>query len=134
MKRSIAMAAGAILAIVLAAPAVAGPPITGSSTVPPTQPAGTTILVDVAIGGIIPVVPYEYSIQNECSWGKKATSSSYQRDDIIDWTFVDGGLPAATMPVYLQSIPEGAKCKVFLMRGPTQVKGSVSSYVVDAAT
>ena len=31
------------------------------------------------------------------------------------------------MPVYLQSIPEGSKCKVFLMRGNTQLKGSVSS-------
>ena len=44
-----------------------------------------------------------------------------------------GQYPHTVMPVYLQSIPEGSKCKVFLMRGNTQLKGSVSSYTVDAA-
>jgi hypothetical protein len=37
------------------------------------------------------------------------------------------------MPVYLQSIPAGSKCKVFLMRNNTQVKGSVTAYTVVAA-
>jgi hypothetical protein len=34
------------------------------------------------------------------------------------------------MPVYLQSIPAGTSCKVFLMRGNNQVKGSVTTYTV----
>lgn len=131
MKRTIPIIAGGLLAVALSAPTVSAGPISGSTIVPDPQPAGTTILVDVRIGGIVPVVPYEYSIQNECAWGKKATSTSYQRDDIVDWTFVDGGLPAATMPVHLGSVPVGAKCKVFVMRGSTQVKGSVSSYTTD---
>ena len=130
MKRTIPIIAGSMLVLALAAPVSAGP-ISGTTDVGTSQPAGQTLLVDVAIDGIIPVVPYEYAIQNECAWGKKATSTSYQRDDIVDWTFVEGGNPAATMPVYLQSVPAGAKCKVFLMRGSTQVKGSASSYVAD---
>jgi hypothetical protein len=40
--------------------------------------------------------------------------------------------PHTTMPVYLQSIPAGSKCKVFMMRGNVQVKGSVTSYTVVA--
>jgi hypothetical protein len=130
MKRTFPIIASGLLALALAVPVSAGQ-VSGSTTLPPTQSAGTTILVDIALGGVIPVVPYEYAIQNECAWGKKATSTSYQRDDIVDWTFVDGGLPAATMPVYLQSVPAGARCKVFVMRGSTQVKGSVTSYVTD---
>ena len=126
MKRPSAIVAGALLA-----PAGAAPPISGSTDPADPQPTGTTILVDVALDSVYPVVPFEFAIQNECAWGKKATSTSYQRDDIVYWTFTTGGTPAATMPVYLQSVPQGAACKVFLMRNNVQVKGSVTSYVVD---
>jgi hypothetical protein len=119
-----------LLALALAAPASAGP-TKGVTNVPSPRPTGTTIFVTASIDSIAPVVPFEYSIQNECAWGKKATSTSYQRDDIVDWTFVEGGLPSATMPIYLQAVPQGASCKVFLMHGPTMVKGSVTSYTVD---
>ena len=94
--------------------------------------AGTTLEVEAFIDSVYPVVPFEYAIQNECQLPNKG-ARTIQRDDIVYWTDVDGGLPHAIMPVYLQSIPEGSKCKVFLMRGNVQVKGSVTSYTVEAA-
>lgn len=130
MKRTIPIIAGGLLALLAVLPVSAGP-TSGTTGVPSPQTAGTTIIVTASIDSIIPVVPFEYAIQNECAWGKKATSTSYQRDDIVGWTIDADGLPAATMPIHLQSIPTGARCKVFLMRGSTQVKGSVTSYTTD---
>jgi hypothetical protein len=34
------------------------------------------------------------------------------------------------MPVYLQSVPAGASCKVSLVANNTVVKGSTTSYIV----
>lgn len=130
MKRTIPIIAGALLALVAALPVSAGP-TSGTTVVPAPQTAGTTMVVTVTIDSIAPVVPFEYAIQNECSWGRKATATSYQRDDIIDWTIDANGLASTTMPIHLQSIPAGARCKVFMMRGSTQVKGSVTSYTTD---
>jgi len=39
--------------------------------------------------------------------------------------------PHVTMPIYLQSVPAGSKCKVFLVRnGNVVVKGSTTLYTV----
>ena len=77
-----------------------------------------------------PVVPYEYAIQNECDLPGKA-GSTLQRDDIVYWTSEDSnGDPHVTLPVHLQSISAGSKCKVFLVRNNTVVKGSTTSYTV----
>lgn len=130
MKRVIPIIAAGLLALVAALPVSAGP-TSGTTEVPSPQTAGTTMVVTLTIDSIAPVVPFEYAVQNECSWGRKATSTSYQRDDIIDWTIDADGLPSTTMPIYLQSIPAGARCKVFMMRGSTQVKGSATSYTTD---
>lgn len=131
MKRLTAVATGVLAALVIAAPVSAGP-ITGDTELVGAPVAGTTLDVGVSIDSVYPVVPFEYAIQNECSLPNKG-GRTIQRDDIVYWTDVDGGLPHAIMPVYLQSIPEGSKCKVFLMRSNTQVKGSVTSYTVEAA-
>jgi hypothetical protein len=132
MKRSTAIAAGILAALIAATPVSAGP-ITGTTN--PLDPwvTGTTVDVDVSIDSVIPVVPYEYDIQNECSLPNKG-GRTIQRDAIVDWTYEVGDVPHAVMPIYLQSIPAGSKCKVVLMRNNTQVKGSVTSYrVLDAA-
>jgi len=131
MKRSITVAMGVLAALVIAAPVSAGP-ITGDTDLVGSPVAGTTLEVDVFIDSVYPVVPFEYAIQNECSLPNKG-GRTIQRDDIVSWTDVDNDLPHAVMPVYLQSIPEGSKCKVFLMRGSVQVKGSVTSYTVEPA-
>jgi hypothetical protein len=131
MRRSTAIATGILAALMVAAPVSAGP-ITGDTNLLDPPVTGTTVDVDVSVDSVIPVVPYEYAIQNECSLPNRG-GRTIQRDDIVYWTSEDDGVPHAVMPVYLQSIPAGSKCKVFLMRNNTQVKGSVSSYIVDAA-
>jgi hypothetical protein len=130
MKGFSAIAIGVLMGLIVAAPVTAGPPYTGTTT--PLDPAqtGTTMNVQVSVTSETPVVPYEYAIQNECKLPDRTLV--YQHDDIVSWTFVDGGAPSAIMPVYLQSVPAGANCKVFLVRNNTTVKGSTTWYSVIA--
>jgi hypothetical protein len=131
MKRSLAIATGLLAALVAAAPVSAGPPYTGDTDVPDPQPAGETLWVTATVFSEGPVVPYEIAIQNECKLPDRG-GRTVQRDDIIDWLDEDeNGWPEAVMPIYLQSIPAGSTCKVFLMRGGTTLKGSATSYTVD---
>jgi hypothetical protein len=130
MKRPTVVAAGVLAALLAAAPVSGAGPITGDTIVPAPQAAGTTLLVEATVTSVVPVVPYEYSIQNECSFPGRS-GSSYQRDDIVYWIDEEPGVPHTVMPIYLQSVPKDSKCKVFLMRNNTQVKGSTTSYVVD---
>jgi hypothetical protein len=131
MKRLTAVATGVLVALIVAAPVSAGPPYTGTTEPVGTPTSGETLYVDVSVTSNTPVVPYEYAIQNECSFPQRS-GSSYQRDDIVYWTFFEGdNVPHAVMPVYLQSVPSGSKCKVFLIRNNTVVKGSTTAYTVD---
>jgi hypothetical protein len=132
MKRSAATGVALLAALALAAPASAGPPYTGDTSIPDPQPAGTTLWVDAVVFSEGPVVPYEISIQNECQLPDRG-GRTLQRDDIVDWVDTAETYPHTVMPIYLQAIPAGSKCRVFLVRGNTQLKGSVSSYVVDPA-
>lgn len=129
MKRSMSIVAGLGLALALAGPASAAP-TTGKTTLLNTPTSGQTLDVDASVHSITPVVPYEYAIRNECGIAGKP-GYSIQQDDIVYWTSQDAnGDPHVTMPIYLQSVPTGAKCKVFLVRNNTVVKGSTSSYTV----
>ena len=130
MKRVTIVVTGVLAGLLAVGPVSAAGPIAGTTSVPDPQAAGTTIMVQATVTSIVPVVPYEYSIQNECSFPGRS-GSSMQRDDIVYWTFEVTGVPHTVMPIYLQSIPKDSRCKVFLMRGNNQVKGSISSYVVD---
>lgn len=130
MKRITGIGIGALAALIVAATATAGPPYTGTTDPIGDAHAGTTLDVDVTVTSETPVVAYEYSIQNECKLPDRTLT--YQRDDIVYWSLGLDNKPHATMPVYLQSVPVGATCKVFLMRNNTQVKGSVTSYPVGA--
>ena len=130
MRRLSAIATGALVALIVVSPVSAGP-ITGATELLGSPITGTTLEVEVSIDSVIPVVAYEYAIQNECNLGSKG-GRTVQRDDIVYWTFEEDNTPHAVMPVYLQSIPAGTDCKVFLMRGNNQVKGSVTSYTVEA--
>lgn len=132
MKRSSAVAAGFLVALLVAGTVSAGPLYTGATDLLDPPVAGTTVDVDVSITSVGPVVAYEFQIQNECQLPNKG-ARTVQRDDIVYWTFHEDGVPHATMPVNLQSIPAGSKCKVFLTRGNVQVKGSVTSYTIQAA-
>jgi hypothetical protein len=129
MKGRIAVACGMLAGLLVAAPVAAGPLYTGTTDLQGVSPTtGTTIWVEVSVHSAGPVVPYEFQIQNECTLPGHVRT--VQRDDIVTWVYVDGGDPTTQMPVYLQAIPSGAKCKVFLTRGNVQLKGSVTSYSV----
>jgi hypothetical protein len=127
MKRTLAVVTGLLAAMLIAAPVSAGPP-SGTTLLLGAPKAGTVVDVRVTLHTTAPVVAYEYAIQNECTYPKK--TSTLQHDDIVNWTFVVGGDPAATMPIDLGSTLEGYKCKVFVMHGNVVIKGSTSSYVV----
>jgi hypothetical protein len=131
VRRSIAILAGAVLAVLSAAPVLAVPVSGTTSYGDQTPTSGQTFYVDASVHSETPVVPYEYAIQNECSFPSRS-GSSLQHDDIIYWTSEDGLDPHVTMPIYLQSVPDGSKCKVFLMRNNTVVKESTTSYTVAA--
>jgi hypothetical protein len=130
MKIRMALATGTLTALIAVAPVSAGPPYTGTTTPLGAPTSGETLNVEVSVTSNTPVVAYEYAIQNECSFPQRS-GTSYQRDDIVYWTFFEGAnVPHAVVPVYLQSVPAGSKCKVFLIRNNTVVKGSTTSYTV----
>ena len=130
MKRSVAAAAGLLAAVLVAGTASAGPLYTGHTELQGAPTSGATLDVEVSVTSAGPVVPYEFQIQNECQLPNKG-ARTVQRDDIVEWVYEVDQVPHTIMPVYLQSIPAGSKCKVFLTRGNVQLKGSVSSYTVE---
>jgi hypothetical protein len=97
---------------------------------------GESVDVDVSVVSATPVVPYEYSIQNECYFSGRFSGrpDSYQRDDIVNWIYSspppNGDVPHAIMTVNLLTVPAGSACKVFLVKNNTVVKGSTSKYIV----
>jgi hypothetical protein len=125
MKTRIALASIVAVALVIVASAGARP---NSATVellgPPT--AGQDLLVRFEVSGTTPVVPYEYALENTCAL-KGGHFTLGQHDDIVYWTDTDlDGDPDAVMPVYLQTVPVGASCKVSLVRNNTVVKAAAS--------
>jgi hypothetical protein len=132
MNRTVAIAAGLLGALLLAAPVSAGPLYTGDTELQGVATSGTTLLVEVSVTSEGPVVPYEFQIQNECQLPNRG-GRTVQRDNIVEWVYEEDAAPHTLMPVHLQAIPAGSKCKVFLARGNVQLKGSVTSFTVAPA-
>jgi hypothetical protein len=128
MKRLIALGVAAVATLTLAAPASAGP-FSGTTELVNPPVTGSTLSVEASLTSTGPVVAYGYAIQNECAFPQR-TGRSYQRDDIVYWTFDVDGIPHVVLPIYLQSVPAGSKCKVFLIKNNTVVKGSTTAYTV----
>jgi hypothetical protein len=129
MKTLATLATVALLALATVS-AAGAQPNTASITPVNTPMAGDTFYVTWTVFGTTPVVPYEYALQNTCAYPKSHFTLG-QRDDIVVWTDHDpAGNPQVTMPVYLQSVPAGASCKVSLVRNNTVVKGSTLAYTV----
>ena len=143
MKILAALAAATLLALVTVATALAmpntantilvsPPPGTTDGVLPATS--GYTLYVQFTVFGTTPVVPYEYALQNTCIFPPSKSGGHFtlgQHDDIVYWTDHDfDGNPQVTMPVYLQSVPSGSSCKVFLVKKNTVVKGSTFLYAV----
>jgi hypothetical protein len=128
MKKLVSLAAVAAMALVCANAGAA--PNSASTVLGGTPTSGQTLDVTFTVFGTTPVVPYEYALQNTCSYPKGGFKQG-QHDDIVYWTDQDpNGNPMVTMPVYLQSVPSGASCRVSLMRNNTAVKGSTVNYTV----
>lgn len=107
---------------------------TGSTELLAAPVSGSAVDVRATAVSEIPVVPYEYAIQNECSFTGRTNGrpDSIQTDPIVDWRYSEAGgtVPVAIMPVYFTTIPAGSACKVFLLRNNQVVKGSVTQYTV----
>jgi hypothetical protein len=131
MKNRVAITAVVLVALALVTAAGAGTSTATTSWAPQVPTSGQTLYVTFVISSTAPVVPYEYAIQNTCAY-PKAHFTLGQRDDITAWTDTDPatGNPQVTMPVYLQSVPSGATCKVSLVSKNTVVKGSTETYSV----
>jgi hypothetical protein len=136
MKRLTIFVMVVLMVVGTAATASAGT-ATGITTLLGPAISGQSVDVDVSVVSATPVVPYEYAIQNECYFSGKLTGrpDSYQRDAIVNWAYSspppNGDVPHAIMTVNLLTVPAGAKCKVFLVKNNTVVKGSTTSYTVE---
>ncbi|MBA4180758.1 MAG: hypothetical protein C0506_09240 [Anaerolinea sp.] len=90
--------------------------------------------VEVTISTTAPVVPYEYSVINKCWFSGKTSgpSDSFERFDLAGPWFEPepGDPPTMIVSVNVQPVPEGAKCKVYLIKNNTVVKGSTTTYSV----
>ena len=110
---------------------------TGSTQLLDAPVSGSAVDVRVTAVSETPVVPYEYSIQNECSFSGRTNGrpDSLQTDPIVEWRYSEAGgtVPVAIMPIYFTTIPAGSACKVYLLRNNQLVKGSVTHYTVQPA-
>jgi hypothetical protein len=141
MKTKLIPGVAALLAICLAAVAVAGPATGTTEVLGPTggpydgqAHEDTPTDIEVAIITSAPVVPYEYSVVNKCWFDGKTSgpSDSYERFDLAGPWFEPepGDPPTMIVSVNVQPVPEGAKCKVLIMKDNTAVKGSTTAYEV----
>jgi hypothetical protein len=137
MKRIIALSLAGALALGTVAVAVAGT-ATGTTEIlgaaAPNAISDTPTDVEVTINTKAPVVPYEYSLVNKCWFSGKTSgpSDSYERFDLLGpWFEPNPGDPPTTIEtVNVQPVPAGAKCKVYVIKNNTVVKGSTTIYNV----
>ena len=107
MRTLAALATTALIGLAIASAAVAAQN-KATTTLENAPVAGTTLYVTFTVSGTTPVVPYEYALQNTCTYPPKTFGhfTLGQHDDIATWTDQGpNGEPRVTMPVYLQSVP-----------------------------
>jgi hypothetical protein len=137
MKRIGILGIAVIFAIGVATAAIAGT-ASGSTTIlgtaAPDAHADTPTDVLVTINTTAPVVPYEYSLINKCWFSGKTSgpSDSYERFDLIGPWFqpTAGDPPTSIETVNVQPVPKDSKCKVYIIKNNTVVKGSTTTYDV----
>ena len=115
-----------------AVPASAGP-TSGSTVLQGPAVSGEEVVVRATIGGVYPVVSYDFALLNQC-WFKGRYSGHYDSSETYPLLgpWFDAGNGAAWSEEYvdLTSIPSGAVCKVSVVRGGPVVKGTTTSYAV----
>jgi hypothetical protein len=137
MKRISVLSMAALLTLGVVTIAFAGT-ATGTTEIlgapAPDAITDTPTDVEVTINTTAPVVPYEYSLVNKCWFDGKTSgpSDSYERFDLIGpWFEPQPGDPPTTIEtVNVQPVPAGAKCKVYIVKNNTIVKGSTTTYDV----
>jgi hypothetical protein len=137
MKRISVLSMAALLTLGVVTIAFAGT-ATGTTEIlgaaAPDAVTDTPTDVEVTINTTAPVVPYEYSLVNKCWFDGKTSgpSDSYERFDLIGpWFEPQPGDPPTTIEtVNVQPVPAGAKCKVYIVKNNTIVKGSTTTYDV----
>jgi hypothetical protein len=100
----------------------------------PDAYSDTPTEVEVSISTGAPVVPYEYSLVNKCWFSGKTSgpSDSYERFDLAGpWYEPNAGDPPTSIElVNVQPVPPGARCKAYIVKNNTVVKGSTTTYDV----
>jgi hypothetical protein len=137
MKRISVLGIAGALALAVVSVALAGT-ATGTTEIlgdaAPDAITDTPTDVEVTINTTAPVVPYEYSLVNKCWFDGKTSgpSDSYERFDLLGpWFEPEEGDPPTTIEtVNVQPVPAGAKCKVYIVKNNTVVKGSTTTYDV----
>ena len=133
MNRLSILSVSAALALGLATLASAGT-ATGTTKIlgaaAPDAVTDTPTDVEISITTTAPVVPYEYSLINKCWFSGKTSgpSDSFERFDLAGPWFLEP--PTMIVSVNVQPVPEGSRCKVYLIKNNTVVKGSTTSYSV----
>ena len=111
MKMRMTLLATALVSL-LAVSAAGAQPNSATTELLGIPTAGQTLDVRFEVSGTTPVVPFEYALQNTCAL-KGGHFTLGQHDDIVYWSDTDGnGKPDAIMPVYLQTVPAGASCRI----------------------
>ena len=132
MKALAALAATLVLVLGLVAVASAAP-ASGTTTLLGVAHADQPVEVRVSIASDAPIVPYEYSVLNQCWFSGRYAGhyDSYERFDLLGpWFAGPGGSAQTTVTINLQPIPADSVCKVSILRNNTTLKGSTTSYTV----
>jgi hypothetical protein len=133
MTKLAAFTGAIVLALVVVAAASGGQTSASTDLLAPGPLSGQTLYVTFTVVSTTPVVPYEYALENTCTYPPKTFGHRTlgQHDAIVTWTDEDADHnPVVTMPVYLQSVPTGSACRIALVDNNTVVKGSAVTYTV----
>ncbi|MCF6376437.1 hypothetical protein L2K70_02370 [Nocardioides KLBMP 9356] len=115
-----------------AVPASAGP-TSGSTELLGPAVGGGEVTVRATIGGVYPVVSYDFALLNQC-WFKGKFSGRFDSSETYPllgpWYDAGNGAAYSDEVINLNSVPSGAVCKVSIVRGGPVVKGTTTSYAV----
>jgi hypothetical protein len=132
MKSIAAVAATVVLTLALVS-AVSAAPASGTTSLLESAEPDQPVDVLTSIVSQAPIVPYEYSVLNQCWFSGRYAGhfDSYERFDLAGpWFEGPGGSAQMVVTVNLQPVPEGSVCKVSIVRNNTTVKGSTTAYTV----
>ncbi len=135
MRKVMVSGAAAVLGVGMvlgAVPASAGP-TSGSTVLQGPAVGGGEVVVRATIGGVYPVVSYDFALLNQC-WFKGRYSGRYDSSETYPllgpWFDAGNGAAWSEEIVNLNSVPSGAVCKVSVVRGGPVVKGTTTPYAV----